>query len=411
MTYDSKAQGEVRGWPTLGQNVHPNAPHITSTNLDNWFGQPELVGHYLSTIWYQVQMALNAGQGQVADTVQPQDWEYQVNHIEKLSDDTGVQHPLRMVESMLKIYQIRDNQLVVSANNGWMMRMCDPHRLYARRNGDTTMMSALDDYEDGLWVRVNNAFIKEFVEVVTNPSFQGSNLNNWTRYTPPSQGTEDWWKIEVTNYVTTEWTTGDKFPQNHADSLWRLLPDLQHLGCDATRLTNLKNWCKAAWPGPAVTPNDWDGRLTIAMPASFQWYYVENVAYTGKRLYGDSVLATNAVLSTSNGPRTKWMVIPVSGQWFRLQRQQYLDGVDYWLRAVGGVVENGYKVEMGTTSNSGDQTQWRVLDLGAGQYRIENKNAAYASAPWLGGTASDLVNRVATTYTDGTTKWTFVSAP
>ncbi|MEW6301921.1 MAG: hypothetical protein AB1705_00515 [Verrucomicrobiota bacterium] len=406
MTYDSKAQGEVRGWPTKEQNVHPNAPHITAMNLDNWVGQPELVGHYLSTAWYQLQMVLNAGQGQVADSVQPQDWEYQVNHIEKLSDDTGVQHPLRMVESMLKIYQLRDNQGTV--NNGWMMRMCDPHRLYATRKGDTTMMSALEDYEDGLWVRINNAFIKEFVEVVTNPSFEGSNLNNWTRYTPPSQGTEDWWKIEVKTYQPTEWTTGEKFPQNHADSFWRLLPDLKHLGCDATRLANLKNWCASAWPGPTATPNDWDSRLVAMMPTTFQWYHVENVLYSGKRLYGDSLVATNAMLNTSTGPRTQWMLIPVSGPWFRLQRQPYLDGVDYWLRAVGGVVENGNRVEMGTTANTGDQTQWRVIDLGAGQYRIENKNPTYSTAPWLSGRASDFVNRVSTTNTDNSTKWMFV---
>src|SRR6185436_20060125 len=180
------------------------------------------------------------------------------------------------------------------------------YRVYSYQDGSTTTMSALDDYEDGLWIRINNAFIKEFVDVVTNATFQGSNLNNWTRYTPPSSGTEDWWKIEVSTYQPVEWTTGDKFTHNHADNMWRLLPDLQHLGCDATRLASLKNWCKAAWPGPVGTPNDWDGRLTFTMPTSFQWYHLDNIGYAGKRLYGDSVLATNSLLSTSTGPRTYW---------------------------------------------------------------------------------------------------------
>jgi hypothetical protein len=411
LQYDPRAQGEFRGWPTRGQNVHPNAPHITSMNLNNWVGQDPLLGDYLSSVWYHLQMCLNAGQGQNTNSVQPQDWEYQLNHIEQVSRRTGVQHPLRMVLSMLKIFQTRDNQLTV--NNGWMLRMCDPTRLYSDESGDTTMMGTLDSYGAGLWKRVNNAFIKEFVEVVTNPAFEGSGLaanpNNWPRYTLPNSNNEDWFMIEPPTYVPVEWNDGPKFTLNHANTYWRLLPDLQKIGCDATRLTDLKNWCKAAWPGPSASPNDWDLRLTPLLHGSHVWHNLLNVQHS-KRLYGESLVGSDATLATNTGGRVQWMSLPTGGSWFRLQRKQYTDtsdsyedGMDYWLRAM-----DNDKVRIGTPSNLGDQTQWRALDLGGGQYRVENKNAGYSTAPWLRAATSTTVDRAATTVTGNSTKWQFI---
>jgi hypothetical protein len=259
------AVGDLRGWPTNGQNVHANAPHITANNTNDWgeflvrFQRDEIrsgvIGDYLSSAWYQLQLILNSGHRMFNSTVQPIDWDYQIRHIEELSERSGIQHPLRMVETYAKMYETRDNGALA---NGWAPRMTVPAPLYARPNGDTALMSSLENYGTGLWLRLLNSFIREYYQVVTSPNFEGADLAAYPRYTPPAGETTAWTRIEIPEFVPTAWNgRGIKFPNNHANTFWRLIPDLEALGCDRSRLNDLRAWCALAWPGPAKAPNRW----------------------------------------------------------------------------------------------------------------------------------------------------------
>jgi hypothetical protein len=267
------AVGEGRSWPTAEQTVHPNAPHITANNLNDWAEfralfqanatRSGVVGDYLSSAWYQLQLILNSGQRQFTGTVQPIDWDYQIKHIENLAERSGIQQPLRMVQTYMKMYEGRDNGEI---GDGWAPRMTIPTPLYANPFGETQLMGTLNDYAPGLWPRILNSFIREFYQVMTSPSFVGSDLASYPRYTPPGGGTASWTKIEDASYVPTPWIgTGIKFPEVHANAFWQLLPDLASVGCDPARLNDLRAWCALAWPGPAGSPNDWQ------VPAYYVW--------------------------------------------------------------------------------------------------------------------------------------------
>jgi hypothetical protein len=144
--------GELRAWPTSGQSVHPLAAHITGDNIGVSFAwHSKLVGKYFSTAWYQLQMTLNAGQKQAVG-VQPQDWPYQFKHIQDLSDLSGVKHPGRFVQSLIKAYQMRDNG-VRPGGNGWQFRVTHPMWLHSDLElFDTSLWDALDGYEIALGV-------------------------------------------------------------------------------------------------------------------------------------------------------------------------------------------------------------------------------------------------------------------
>ena len=59
-------KGEARAWPSNQRSVFNVAPHIVADNLNNFRDQDPMLGDYDSTVWYQLQMTLNANQKQPA---------------------------------------------------------------------------------------------------------------------------------------------------------------------------------------------------------------------------------------------------------------------------------------------------------------------------------------------------------
>jgi cytochrome c553 len=97
-------RGEARSWLTVGRNVFEIAPHRSSGNLINFDYQSEVVGKYQSTAWYQLQLTLNAGNGNGVH-LWPVDWNYQPGHIAGLSKESNVWHGLRYMASHTKMLQ------------------------------------------------------------------------------------------------------------------------------------------------------------------------------------------------------------------------------------------------------------------------------------------------------------------
>ena len=56
--------GEARSWMSTRRNVFELAPHRSADNKANFDHQSVLVGKFKSTVWYQLQLTLNAGNRQ-----------------------------------------------------------------------------------------------------------------------------------------------------------------------------------------------------------------------------------------------------------------------------------------------------------------------------------------------------------
>ena len=101
-------RGEERAWPLGTRSVFNAAPHIVAKNKNHFDDQDALLGEYRSSVWYQVQMTLNAGQ-KMPTAEHPVDWPYQQKHVRELAERSEVWDGLRHIATNIKAYQERDN--------------------------------------------------------------------------------------------------------------------------------------------------------------------------------------------------------------------------------------------------------------------------------------------------------------
>jgi len=244
--------GEARAWISLGQNTHPIAPHITTDNRLNFAYQEEVVGVYQSTAWYQLQMVLNASQKQPAN-VKPVDWPYQLIHVRKLGEYSGIHEPLRFISSYLKALQQRNNG-EGPAFTGWQLRITHPWWLYSDPFGNTEHMRALEAVEPDLRNKVMAAFINALMQV--HESFRN---NQWELCSSPTNPSL-WHCIQSPYYVPKLSPSKGKFIQypspNHADNYYRLIPCLYEQGVSEQAIQRMINWSDSIWPD-GVSGNDW----------------------------------------------------------------------------------------------------------------------------------------------------------
>ncbi len=279
--------GEALSWP-IGDNqsVHPVAPHIVSSNRNNFVRpadtslvhakQKPVKGDYDSTAWYHLQMILNAGARNVdaVEATEPVDWAYQYMHLH----DVGVQaeataeameelipagyvwEGLRYAATMMKAYQMRDNGKGPKLT-GWAMRDVSPRILLGEFRGDADqdeLWTQLDAYEPGLRARFAGGYLRAFLDV-TN----GFESSDWTRYDPDTATNmrRTWWAIEPEDELLAVYAgVGDEFAQEpfrHGESLFRAIPLLVEKGVDSRLVNELVDWAEVLWPGPDATPNDW----------------------------------------------------------------------------------------------------------------------------------------------------------
>lgn len=251
-------RGEVRGWPSSGQSVWSNAPHMAADTLRAFAGQSMLLGAYLSSVWYQLQMTLNPGMRQHVDTT-PVDWQYHFSFLRHLEEESGRSQVLRFHQSMIKATQMRDNGLGPTSL-GFQLRYLHPSQVFADATGSTVFFDALDSYQPGLRNAVLEAELLSFLGQVKKPEYA---LATWPRRvaTLYDNSTHSYWyALETTSFVPTAYSgAGEVFTQpdyNHANSFYRLLPRLKARGISLATRQQLVNFCKAAWPAGA-----WDGLL------------------------------------------------------------------------------------------------------------------------------------------------------
>jgi ADP-ribose pyrophosphatase YjhB (NUDIX family) len=249
---------ELRAYPSVGQTVHPLAAHITGDNINCCFAwQSRRVGKYFSSVWYQLQMTINAGQRQPAGN-QPQDWPYQFRHVRELSEETGVQHPVRMLQSMIKNLQNRDNGQGPVAD-GWQLRHIHPWWLYGSpSDASTVLWDALDDDEQalglpqGLKKRLISAVGRETLRVTrsfaTSPR-SADRIGAWTVCTAPG-GNSFWVCVQPATQTIMEPRRGFAFPENNSANnmakTLRLFKERQWVDDDVRR--GWIDWSTVMWP-------------------------------------------------------------------------------------------------------------------------------------------------------------------
>ena len=259
--------GEERAWLQVAQSPFDNAQHLLADNFRYFNGQEPLAGFYASTAWYELQLILNPGarHPRAAGHSHPIDWAgYQSLHIYRLSDESGIMHPLRWFKTFIKFIQVKQNGTL--GLNGWHLEGGDPSSAFAHLNADTRIPAEVDSYAPGLWKRIINAMLKEFVEAMEHPLFEGKNPNVWPRETGHFAYT-----LAAKDFIPSPWTHSDKYGKRadqFGSGFWRLCGDLEALGVNQNRLNALRNWCQKMWPGPSHSPLDWsqagNGRIVNA---------------------------------------------------------------------------------------------------------------------------------------------------
>ena len=362
-------RGEAHAWPLNTRSTFNVAPHIVASNKNHFVDQDPLLGEYRSSVWYQLQMTLNAGQRRPR-AEHPVDWPYQQKHVRELAERSKVWDGLRHITTQIKVYQESDNGLGPQ-RTGWELRRTHPHWLYSNPNGDTRLMESLDAIEGGLKNRLVNGMLREFLDQVT--SFEES---EWTRCEQSEPSTKRWFCVEPKDHVplgytgrgftgqtyhfeADNWYGPDKiffFPQNyHADNFYRLLPLLEQSGVDTQLLDELTAWCQRMWP-----EGDWNAQRRRAVA---EWYVVRN-RLTGEYLTEQDSLASYGPLATTDA-KQQWQLVPVEGGGaYHLKNrasQSYL------------YIENLLDYAEFTTDTGFYSAHWRIIPEEGPYVRLQNR--------------------------------------
>jgi len=240
----------TRQWPGTDRTVFEVAPHFTAHNEVNFqfdadANQTKMAGKYMSSVWYQLQMLVNAGEYNQLIKGGPMDWSYHFLHIYDMEKQGGPTEGFRQITSLMKLYQTRSNEYVPDdLELGWRMRYVHLWWMISSDMGDESAMLSLNNNDSNLRAKIYNAVINEWVDEISK-----IDLATWPRETG------SWTKLDPENYVPSEDNivginkrifAGSK--QLHADYFVRALPMLADAGVDPATLHRLAQWCSEAWP-------------------------------------------------------------------------------------------------------------------------------------------------------------------
>ncbi|VAW49154.1 hypothetical protein MNBD_GAMMA03-83, partial [hydrothermal vent metagenome] len=284
-----------RGWGSWTSAVFHIAPHKIARNARYFEGstntydasdytfrdaddQTPLDGDYESTVWYYLEAILNSGNKRSTGCCGSVDWGYNYGYYKRLASSSEQPQAMLYVATLMKEWQARNITAVdpeIGTEKGLNLRTATPVNAYAietinhgepQPNSDTLL--ALDEYSPNLYRYFLNTTLRRWMEVVKHSSFEyrystNSALNKLDRWPRSENADPGWGLLSEPYYLPTGWGEGPRIfnSRNLADSFWRLLPMLRVEGVDEVLLEDLKNWSKAAWPGPAGNLNDWDSRL------------------------------------------------------------------------------------------------------------------------------------------------------
>ncbi len=222
-TIFTNPKAEPRAWlsefPFLSSpnmlHIPPASPGLDNGSLQTW--------HYLSSIWYQVQLVLNSSEYQQTGN-SPLDWGYVYAMLDALSyTDSPAQAGLLNLW-MTKGLQISNNGIGPDqVGTGWSWYVADLSR-------------QVSPSERSVWAGTDSS----------------------TR-TAISNGIVQGWLTEVQQFTPQQFYAGGVSATRHPiphqpdstnfeDRVWYMIPQLRYFGVNQTLINQLANWAQSIWP-------------------------------------------------------------------------------------------------------------------------------------------------------------------
>ena len=244
------APGEPLSWWTLRRNVFDKAPHRTAKNIVNLPHQSVLVGKYFSNAWYQLQLALNAG-NKNGYNLGPVDWNYQPDHIMNLKSEGGPSQPVRYVLSHLKmLQQFNDGKKVGNSMIGF-------RQIHPARYLSSGIFSSLSPSE--------NTNMKEALLQATMDLIRTHDNSEW----PRSNSSFNDNTLRPDSYKPKTFPLGEmgfRLHEHYYEDAWMtMIPEFRNQGVREATLNRLIDWGKEMWP-----QGDWEAlrKSEVSLPAA-----------------------------------------------------------------------------------------------------------------------------------------------
>ena len=236
------AKGEARSWMSTRRNVFEMAPHRAAKGANNFAHTDILVGKYQSTAWYQLQLVLNAGNGD-GTTLWPVDWNYQPNHIKGLWDKKGPAHPLRYLASHTKMYQqFADEKSLGGTALG--MRQIHIHR-FVPSQSHGRLLETLPTWRKHVYEAMLNTTV-DILESYAPATWHKRSGHGEVRLEPASYA--------ITTPTIARNRLHEKcFVNNYANCWYASIPYFREAGVNDATLNRLINWGESIW-----AENNWD---------------------------------------------------------------------------------------------------------------------------------------------------------
>lgn len=249
------------------------APHLAANNWDNFGFQSLEVGKFNSHQWYHLALIMNGTAKQKAPMNAPLDWDYHISHTNQSYQNGGLPVGVRYLVAHIKNQQSRDIGVGI-VKSGYSQRTQFPNEWYSgNTDGTSENWLNLDSYEPGIWPKVFEALLYEWMDII-----EGHDLSDPVLVERVAVPGGDKHIFEAGDNIALDYPgSGDFFggvKKEFIHSAWRLIPLLDRsrpnaLGhIDELLLNDFKELCSKIWPGPAGNFNDWDSRMNITA----SWY-------------------------------------------------------------------------------------------------------------------------------------------
>ncbi len=235
---------ELRGWVTndkfdIGMNVFTRAPHYVGYNAREFQHQHQVVSSYETSIWYHLQMVLNAGHRRTA----PNHYIYTIDHVEYMQKYSRVSQSFRFWAGIIKQRQTQTTGLYGDVENGLQFESAQPYRYYSDKQGDTSVRSGVGTT---LWTRIVDRLLLDLA--------QDASRGNWAPMMAegllqPSSSTD----FSLCPECFDSTSSPHPFPDEElvGRNTARLIPQLRTLGVSGTSIAAMLDWCEKTWPkGP-----------------------------------------------------------------------------------------------------------------------------------------------------------------
>ncbi len=261
---------EVLSFPTWGVRgiAWTQAPHILGENINHFVEQEYEVGKTQSNQWYLVQQVLNTGHRRPTNMNVPLDWDYLKIHLHHAYEATlheGLSADL--LYTQIKMMQSRITGVCI-IKQGFSMRTLAPNFFYSSNRLETQGYRALETASPGLWKRMFEEYLREFLFVVESENLSTMPRDDFDRH-----------MINTASYVPNPWGGApsayfDSPNEDFAQSTYRLLPLLEQDGISPALLEDFEAFLIRAFP---LEAGNWTGVPywdTLLTPNNY--LYLEN---------------------------------------------------------------------------------------------------------------------------------------